>query len=145
MSLSKKIVLFSLKKVYSNGILSKIKSEVGIHFDGNADTPTPGKVERLCFESSSDVCLPVTNLVWIQIRRLNVSFYCGANCCVRKEAHPFSSLKNRCRYSTAWCTDSNGIFDIVEGIEGSCISLPLFKLSEQKYITIGTYENNHGI
>ena len=75
--------------------------KVGMHFDGNADTPTPGKVERLCFESSSDVCLPVTNLVWIQIRRLNVSFYCGANCCVRKEAHPFSSLKNRCRYSTA--------------------------------------------
>ena len=52
--------------------------KVGMHFDGNADTPTPGKVERLCFESSSDVCLPVTNLVWKQIRRLNVSFYCGA-------------------------------------------------------------------
>ena len=60
MSQSKKIVLFSLKKVYSNGILSKIKSEVGIHFDGNADTPTPGKVERLYFESLSDVCSPVT-------------------------------------------------------------------------------------
>ena len=60
MSQSKNIVLFSLKKVYFHGILSKIKSEVGIHFDGNADTPTPGKVERLYFESLSDVCSPVT-------------------------------------------------------------------------------------
>ena len=32
--------------------------KVGMHFDGNADTPTPGKIER--FESSSDVYSPVT-------------------------------------------------------------------------------------
>ena len=34
--------------------------KVGMHFGGNADTPTPGKVERLYFESLSDVCSPVT-------------------------------------------------------------------------------------
>ena len=33
--------------------------KVGMHFDGNADTPTPGIVERLCFESLSDVCSAV--------------------------------------------------------------------------------------
>ena len=41
--------------------------KVGMHFDGNADTPTPGKVERLYFESLSDVCSPVTYEISIDI------------------------------------------------------------------------------